>query len=182
MSFELAMLAASCVLGLVQIVMSSHAASLQRGYRWTASARDAEVAPLTGVAGRLERALRNFGETFPVFAAAVLLVHVLGRESALSEWGTGLYLSARLVYVPLYAAGVPLVRSLVWRPTHALAYCVLDVRTRLGVVRHRLDARNRTTPSPSCACSRTRPTLCSPDVRTNAGTCRLASDARQWGR
>ena len=65
MGFELAMLVASCVLCLVQIVISSHAASLQRGYRWTASSRDAEVPPLTGVAGRLERALRNFLETFP---------------------------------------------------------------------------------------------------------------------
>jgi uncharacterized MAPEG superfamily protein len=114
MSFELAMLAASCGLCLIQIVISSHAASLQRGYRWTASSRDAEVPALTGVAGRLERALRNFLETFPVFVAAVLLVHALGRESALSEWGAGLYFSARLVYLPLYAAGVPLLRSLVW--------------------------------------------------------------------
>jgi len=114
MSFELTMLAASCVLCLVQVIISSHAASLQRGYGWTASSRDAEVPPLTGVAGRLERALRNFLETFPVFMAAVLLVHVLGRESPLSKWGAGLYFSARLVYVPLYAAGVPLLRSLVW--------------------------------------------------------------------
>jgi uncharacterized MAPEG superfamily protein len=91
MSFELAMLAASCVLCLVQIVISSHAASLQRGYRWTASSRDTEVPPLTGVAGRFDRALRNFLETFTVFVAAVFLVHVLGRESALSEWGAGLY-------------------------------------------------------------------------------------------
>ena len=114
MSFELAMLAASCVLCLAQVVISSHAASLQRGYRWTASSRDAEVPPLVGVAGRLERALANFLETFPVFVAAVLLVHMLGRESALSEWGAGLYFSARLVYLLLYAAGVPLLRSLVW--------------------------------------------------------------------
>ncbi|RUV75358.1 MAG: hypothetical protein EOR30_21385 [Mesorhizobium sp.] len=114
MSFELVALAASCVVCLIQIIISSHAASLQRGYRWTASSRDAEMPPLTGVAGRLERALRNFLETFPVFVAAVFLVHVLGRESALSEWGAGLYLSARLVYLPLYAAGVPLLRSLVW--------------------------------------------------------------------
>ena len=114
MSFKLAMLAASCGLCLIQIVISSHAASLQRGYRWTASSRDAEVPPLTGVAGRIERAFRNFLETFPVFVAAVLLVHVLGRESALSEWGAGLYFSARLVYLLLYAAGVPLLRSLIW--------------------------------------------------------------------
>jgi uncharacterized MAPEG superfamily protein len=114
MSFELAMLAASCGLCLIQIVISSHAASLQRGYRWTASSRDADVSPLRGVAGRLDRALRNFLETFPVFVAAVFLVHALGRESALSEWGAGLYFSARLVYLLLYAAGVPLLRSLVW--------------------------------------------------------------------
>ncbi len=70
--------------------------------------------PLTGVAGRLERALRNFLETFPVFVAAVLVVHVMGREGSLSAWGAVLYVAARLVYLPLYAAGVPLVRSLVW--------------------------------------------------------------------
>jgi uncharacterized MAPEG superfamily protein len=114
MTFELAMLVASCVLCLIQIVISSHATSLQRGYRWTASSRDAEVPPLTGVAGRLERALRNFLETFPVFVAAVFLVHVLGREGSLSEWGAGLYFSARVVYLLLYAAGVFLLRSLVW--------------------------------------------------------------------
>src|SRR5262250_2535768 len=102
MNLELAMLAASCALCLIQIIIASHAASRQRGYRWIASARDSEVAPLMGTAARLERALRNFLETFPVFVAAVLLVHVLGRETALSEWGAGLYFSARLVYLPLY--------------------------------------------------------------------------------
>ncbi len=114
MTVELAMLVASCVLCLIQVIAASHAASYQRGYRWTASARDAEVPPLTGVAGRLERALRNFLETFPVFVAAVFLVHVLDRGSVLSEWGAALYFLGRLVYVPLYALGVPLVRSLVW--------------------------------------------------------------------
>jgi uncharacterized MAPEG superfamily protein len=114
MSLELAMLAASCALCLIQIVIASHAGSHQRGYRWTASARDSEVPPLTGIAGRLERALGNFLETFPVFVAAVLLVHLLGREGALSKWGAVLYFSARLVYLPLYAAGVPVVRSIVW--------------------------------------------------------------------
>src|SRR5262245_2953625 len=66
MSFELAMLFAGCVLCLVQIVIASHAASFQRGYRWTASSRDVEVPPPIGLAGRLERALQNLLETFPV--------------------------------------------------------------------------------------------------------------------
>jgi hypothetical protein len=66
-SIELVMLTLSTVLGIVQILLASHAASLQRGYRWTASPRDSQVAPLQGVAGRLDRALRNFLETFRRF-------------------------------------------------------------------------------------------------------------------
>jgi uncharacterized MAPEG superfamily protein len=71
------------------------------------------VPPLAGVAGRLERALRNYLETFPLFAAAVLIANVLGRHSWLTEWGVLLYLPSRMVYLALYAGGVFLIRSLV---------------------------------------------------------------------
>ncbi len=108
------MLTLSVVLGVIQIVAVSHAASLQRGYRWTASPRDEKAPPLRGVAGRLDRALRNFLETFPLFVAAVLVALVADAHNALTEWGARLYLWGRVAYVPLYAAGVPLVRSLVW--------------------------------------------------------------------
>ena len=114
MDIELHMLVWSVVLGLVHIVTASHAASLQHGYRWTASARDQKGAPLIGVAGRLDRALRNFSETFPLFAALVFAAHAVGRHNALTESGAVLYFVARLAYLPLYALGVPLVRSLVW--------------------------------------------------------------------
>jgi uncharacterized MAPEG superfamily protein len=40
MTLELKLLALSIVLGLVHIVLASHAASLQRGYVWTAGSRD----------------------------------------------------------------------------------------------------------------------------------------------
>jgi len=108
------MLALAVVLGLVQIVAASHSASLQRGYRWTASPRDEPTPPLRGVAGRLDRALRNFLETFPLFAAVVLAAHVSETHNALTEWGARLYLWGRVAYVPLYVAGISLVRSLVW--------------------------------------------------------------------
>jgi uncharacterized MAPEG superfamily protein len=70
--------------------------------------------PLHGVAGRLDRSLRNFLETFPLFAAAVLATTAVGRHNALTEWGAQLYFWGRVAYLPLYAAGIPLVRSLVW--------------------------------------------------------------------
>ena len=114
MTIELSLLALSVGLGFVHIVAASHAASLQRGYRWTASARDEPVEPLQGLAGRLDRASRNFLETFPFFAAVVLAAEASGVHDTLTEWGARLYFWGRVAYLPLYAAGVPLVRSLVW--------------------------------------------------------------------
>jgi uncharacterized MAPEG superfamily protein len=108
------MLTLGAVLGLVQIIAASHAASLQRGYRWTSSPRDEPTPPLRGVAGRLDRALRNYLETFPLFAAVVLAARVTGTHDALTVLGAQLYFWARVAYVPLYVAGVPVVRSLIW--------------------------------------------------------------------
>ena len=115
MTVELFTLAASIVLGFIHIVLASHAKSRQYGYRWTASARDEPRAPLTGIAGRLERASQNFSETFPFFAAAILIAHLAGKHDALTVWGAQLYFWARALYLPLYAFGVPLIRSLIWK-------------------------------------------------------------------
>jgi uncharacterized MAPEG superfamily protein len=71
MTIELKMLALSIVLGLVRIVLSAQSKNLQHGYRWAAGPRDVPRPQLTGIAGRLERALANLLETFPLFAAAV---------------------------------------------------------------------------------------------------------------
>src|SRR4029453_11144997 len=117
MTVELTLLALSVALGFVHIVAASHSASLQRGYRWSASARDEPVEPLHGVAGGLDPPLRNFLETYPLFAAVVLTAAGVGRHNALTEWGAQLYFWGRVVYMPLYAAGIPLVRSLVWNVT-----------------------------------------------------------------
>jgi uncharacterized MAPEG superfamily protein len=104
----------SVLLGIVQILVSAHAASLQRGYRWAASPRDDVRPPLTGVAGRLERASRNFAETFPFFLAAVLVAVSSGHCEGTTTLGCGMYLWARVAYAVLYALGVPVIRSLVW--------------------------------------------------------------------
>ncbi len=103
----------SVVLGIVQILVSAHAASLQRGYRWAGSARDDVLPPLTGVAGRLERAFRNFSETFPLFLASWIAVSSGHCEGTITL-GCRMYLWARVAYVLLYALGVPVIRSLVW--------------------------------------------------------------------
>jgi uncharacterized MAPEG superfamily protein len=60
------------------------------------------VAPLAGVASLLERALRNYVETFPLFAATVLIAHPAGRHDWMTEWGVQLYFWGRVGYLALY--------------------------------------------------------------------------------
>ena len=77
-------------------------------------ARDEALPPPTPLVGRFVRAEANFFETFPLMIAAVLIVSaagLTGKETALGAW---LWLGARILYLPLYAMGVPVVRSLVW--------------------------------------------------------------------
>jgi uncharacterized MAPEG superfamily protein len=114
MHIELYAVCLSVILGLVHIILASHSASLQRGYKWAASARDQPLAPLTGMAGRLERASDNFLETFPFFVAMVVVVHFTDSYGELSKWGALLYVAGRVAYHTLYSFGVFLVRSLAW--------------------------------------------------------------------
>jgi uncharacterized MAPEG superfamily protein len=128
MTIELTMLALSIVLGLVQIVLSAHSKALVTGYGWAGGSRDGPRPALTPIAGRLERALSNFLETFPLFAAAVLIAHAAGQHDWMTVWGAQLYFWGRVVYVPLYASGVFLVRSLVWNvPTLGIILILLSL-------------------------------------------------------
>jgi len=114
MSMEIQMLAWSIALGLAHVLLGAGLMTRQRGMKWNASARDGEPKPLTGVAARVERATRNFLETFPFFAAAVLAVVVTERTGSESALGAQVYFWARLAYLPIYAAGIPYLRSLAW--------------------------------------------------------------------
>lgn len=114
LTIELQMLAWSVALGLVEIVLAVQAATVQRGIRWNFSSRADELPPLAGVAGRLDRAYKNFLETFPFFLAAVLLCHLTNRHDALTVWGVQLYFWARVAHLILYAFDVVVVRSVIW--------------------------------------------------------------------
>jgi uncharacterized MAPEG superfamily protein len=111
MTTELRLLIASVVLGLVQLIASSHLISWQRGYRWTASTREVDVPPLRGVANRIDQATTNFLETFPLFAALVFVARVTGYHSLLTILGAHFYFWGRLGYLVAAAAGFSLLRS-----------------------------------------------------------------------
>jgi uncharacterized MAPEG superfamily protein len=119
MSIELWMLFAAMVLGLVHLTAASFTFKAQVGAAYSVGPRDEDRRP-TGVAARLDRAQRNFLETFPIFVAAVLMLEVLGRSGGwLSVAGAVIYLAGRLLFLPLYAAGVPWLRTFSWNAATA---------------------------------------------------------------
>ena len=111
---ELKLLMAAVIIGLAQIVWAATAGSGgERNMAWLLGPRD-EPKPVGVVAGRLNRALTNFLETFPLFAAALIACDFAGKFGTLTYWGAILYVVGRLLFVPIYAAGLSVVRTLVW--------------------------------------------------------------------
>jgi uncharacterized MAPEG superfamily protein len=73
--------------------------------------RDA-LPPASPVADRAGRAASNMIENMVLFVA--LAVAVGGRNPARATLGAQVFLAARLVYWPIYLAGIPGIRTLVW--------------------------------------------------------------------
>ena len=110
MTTEMTMLAWAIVLGLIHAVATGQVVTAQHGIAYGLGPRD-EQRPLGLKAARLQRAFANYLQSFPFFAAAVLIAQATGRHSWLTVWGADLFFWARLVYVPLYVFGVSGVRS-----------------------------------------------------------------------
>lgn len=114
MSTELIVLAWGCVLALAHIFIAVRFKTRQYGTKWNLGARDEVLSPPEPIVGRLARAQANFFETFPIVVAAILIVELADRTNALTAIGAITWLAARTIYLPLYAAGIPKVRTLVF--------------------------------------------------------------------
>ena len=110
---ELAYLVLAGALLLVHILIQALLLTGQFGSAYNAGPRD-EQRKATGAAARAERALRNYLETFPLFAALALALAFTGKADGWSALGAALYFWARVAYLPLYLAGVSYLRSLAW--------------------------------------------------------------------
>ena len=114
MTLELHCLAWAIILGLVHIVIAGNARTKELGVKWNMGARDEKTQDLSPMTERLLRAQSNFFETFPLFASAVLLVAISQTLSIYSYWGSLIYLIARIIYLPIYALGIPVIRTIIW--------------------------------------------------------------------
>jgi uncharacterized MAPEG superfamily protein len=114
MTIELTLLGWTFVLALVQILMVAQYRTRETGLRYNMGPRDTPGPAMGIITGRLHRAQNNLFETLPLFATAILIAHVAGREGPMTLWGAWMYFLGRVVYLPLYALGIPVLRTLTW--------------------------------------------------------------------
>ena len=106
-------LALSVVFLVLHIMLQGFLATRELGSQWNAGPRDEGLKPKSALAGRAERASANFRETYPA-ALGLLLALAFYHPSTTGLIGGWLWLLCRVVYLPLYLAGIPYIRSMVW--------------------------------------------------------------------
>ena len=74
--------------------------------------REGVIAPL-GIGGRADRAAKNMIEGMVMFLAVMLAAQLAGKAPQ-AAMGATVFFWARLVYWPVYLAGVPVLRTLIW--------------------------------------------------------------------
>ena len=114
MPVELKILALGALLLFVHIFVATRFKTAQYGRKWNVGARDESLPAPSPVTGRTMRAQANFEETFPIAIIALLGVVLADRTSEVTALGGWIWLGARIVYLPLYAAGIPVIRTIVY--------------------------------------------------------------------
>ena len=114
MTTELTVLLLGTLLLLAHVMLAIRFKTQQYGTQWNMGARDEDMPPLNPVAGRLDRARANFLETYPIAIVALLGVTIADASTSITQILAWTWLVARVIYLPLYWAGIPKVRTLVW--------------------------------------------------------------------
>lgn len=112
MPVELKILTLGAVLLLIHIFAATHFKTSQYGLKWNMGARDESVPPVAPLTGRLMRAQANFEETLPIAIIALLGVVIANRTNGSTALGGWIWLGARAAYLPIYAAGLPVIRTI----------------------------------------------------------------------
>lgn len=113
MSSELTILALYGLFTALILLLQVTGALGQLGMGYLLSSRD-EHRSLTGITGRLDRALTNSITAMALFAPAILLLAVKGGFTHGTLTAAQAFLGARVLYVPAYALGLTGVRTLFW--------------------------------------------------------------------
>lgn len=113
MTADLVLLLWAVALAFVQMLVAVLGSISQVGVPRLAGNRE-DLPECTGWAGRAQRAHRNMMENLPLFIALVLIAHLARRTDAATLLGEEIFLAARVVYLAIYVAGIPWLRTATW--------------------------------------------------------------------
>jgi uncharacterized MAPEG superfamily protein len=108
---ELTCLELSVLLWIAHVLAQALTARAEFGDMFLFSPRDAQPAAKGVVCGRATRALANYVENLGPFVAMDLALIATQHTGGL---GATIWILARIVYLPLYLAGIPFVRTACW--------------------------------------------------------------------
>lgn len=113
MTPELTYLTYAVILLIAHMLVQATLSDLSKGLGWALGNQD-EPREQNAVAMRVEKALRNYVYNLPAFIALALTLAITERGTEMTALGAALFFWARVAYIPAYASGIPLVRSVAW--------------------------------------------------------------------
>ena len=108
---ELLCLELSVIWWVVHVLCQAVTARGEFGDAYLFSPRDFNVTAKGLVCGRATRALRNYVENLVPFVALDLALIVTQHAGGL---GATLWIIGRVIYLPIYLAGIPYIRTAAW--------------------------------------------------------------------
>ena len=113
MSTELQILGLYGLVVIITILAQVLTAQAQVGLGMLVKPRD-DMPKLLGIAGRMERAQLNSIVAMALFAPAILILAQKGLATSTTLLAAQVFLIARILYVVVYAMGLPWARTLLW--------------------------------------------------------------------
>ena len=113
MSSELTILALYGLYTALILILKVTGATGQLGMGYLLSSRD-EQRTLTGITGRLDRALTNSITAMALFAPAILILALKDGFGSATLTTAQIFLIARVLYVPAYGFGLTGIRTALW--------------------------------------------------------------------
>jgi len=110
---ETTILAAYGLLVLLTILLQVLGSLTQLSMGYLISSRD-DPREVTGMTARINRALANSITAMVLFAPAILLLVLQEKTTTTTLLAAQVFMIARIIYLPVYALGVPAVRTAAW--------------------------------------------------------------------
>lgn len=113
MPVELQSLLGSALILFALLSVQGTLAPLTHGLGWGLGPRDEPRTPSV-LQGRMNRIIANHLEGMAMFAPLILVAHLAGVSTPLTQLGAALFVVSRALFAVVYAFGIPVLRSLVW--------------------------------------------------------------------